>query len=124
MQLLNTQNILGTLYHTRLKHSSGGSLLKGSVTGNRFVLFAPCITGTDKTSAFRLCHIPLLNFAFELIEDTLLFEDFYLPIIALIAWSRVYVHMQNISSQMSLRELHLCIFAISTHTSSCEIVSI
>lgn len=72
----------------------------------------------------ELFHIPLLNFSLELIEGTLLFEDFYLPIIALIAWSRVYMHTQNISSQISLRELHLCTFAISVHASSHERASI
>lgn len=53
VQLLNTQSILGTLYHIRLQNSSGGSLLKDSLTGNRFVLFAPFITGMNKTGAFR-----------------------------------------------------------------------
>lgn len=123
MQLLNTQSILGTLHHTRLKQSSGDSLLKGRVTGNGFVLFAPFITGMNKLVASGIRHISLLNFSFELIEGTLLFEDFYLPIIALIARSNVRAYAKHFS-QISRRELQLCIFAISIHASSHKIASI
>lgn len=74
------------------------------------MLSAPFITGTNKPLPSGLCHIPLLNFSLELIEGTLLFEDFYLPIIALIACSSVRAYAKHFFPNMSqgISAVHLC----------------
>lgn len=94
-QLLDAQSILGTLHHTRLKHIYHSWRLKGSAK-EQSVLFTPLTPGTSTSG---LCHTPVLNFSFALTEATLLFEDFYSPTMALIAWRRVYVCIHIISSQ-------------------------